>query len=152
MKEHWKSQGFVRYEKDREDLRGEALLALARRQAEDMEDDEVAEFAALFSVWTPGTAYRAGECVANDAGVLFRVIQAHTAQADWLPEDAPALYRRLGVTTENPGDIPEWIQPTGSQDCYRTGDRVRYSGKVYVSTMDANVWPPDVAGWREAEG
>lgn len=35
-------------------------------------------------------------------------------------------------------------------DVYMTGDKVHYpdaEGPVYVSTVDNNVWAPDVYGW-----
>lgn len=49
--------------------------------------------------------------------------------------------------------IPDWVQPLGAHDAYNTGDMVVYNGKVYESTIDANVWAPDVypAGWSEVE-
>ena len=51
----------------------------------------------------------------------------------------------------DPQDIPDWVQPTGAHNAYNTGDKVRYNGRIYESTMDGNVWAPDVypAGWRE---
>ncbi len=63
-----------------------------------------------------------------------------------------------GGSTE-PGDdpepaaptYPEWKQPLGAHDAYKTGDRVTFEGKVYESTIDGNVWSPAVypAGWTE---
>lgn len=46
---------------------------------------------------------------------------------------------------------PEWTQPLGAHDAYKTGDRVTFEGKVYESTIDGNVWSPAVypAGWTE---
>ena len=46
------------------------------------------------------------------------------------------------------GDVPEWIQPTGAHDAYKLGAKVKYNGKVYVSTVDNNVWAPGVYGWN----
>ncbi|MBE5808015.1 MAG: hypothetical protein E7317_06720 [Clostridiales bacterium] len=43
-----------------------------------------------------------------------------------------------------PEDIPDWVQPTGAHDAYKTGDNVRYNGHIYQSTIDGNVWAPDV--------
>lgn len=65
--------------------------------------------------------------------------------------ETPTLYTPLGVTVEDPDAIPEWKQPTGAHDAYNKGDQVRYQGKVYESTMDANTWAPDAfpAGWAE---
>ena len=83
-------------------------------------------------------------------GKLYRCVQAHTSQTDWTPDAAPALWTEVA----RPGEIPVWKQPSGAQDAYRKGDRVRYpdeSGPVYESLTDGNVWPPDAypEGWRK---
>jgi hypothetical protein len=39
----------------------------------------------------------------------------------------------------------------GAHDAYKIGDRVRFEGKVYESTIDANVWSPLVYGWQEVK-
>ena len=43
-----------------------------------------------------------------------------------------------------------WVQPTGAQDAYASGDRVTFEGQVYESVIDANVWSPTAypAGWE----
>ena len=45
------------------------------------------------------------------------------------------------------GEVPQWIQPTGAHDAYQAGAKVSYNGTVYRSTVDNNVWAPDVYGW-----
>lgn len=65
-----------------------------------------------------------------------------------------AALEAAGTEPTEPGeepedDIPEWVQPLGGHDAYKTGDRVTYQGKVYESTIDGNVWAPDVYGWKE---
>lgn len=79
----------------------------------------------------------------------IRLLQDHTAQADWTPDAAPSLYVRVAA----PGTIPEWVQPLGAEDAYRTGDRVRHGGRIWESLADANVWEPGAAGtetlWKE---
>ena len=47
----------------------------------------------------------------------------------------------------------DWVQPTGAHDAYGKGDRVMFNGDVWESTIDANVWAPDVYpdGWRKVE-
>ena len=45
--------------------------------------------------------------------------------------------------------IPEWVQPhTGNP--YKTGDKVMFEGKAYVSLIDGNVWSPTAypQGWQ----
>ena len=49
--------------------------------------------------------------------------------------------------------VPEFVQPTGSNDAYKKGDKVSFENKVYESTIDNNVWSPAAypAGWKEIE-
>ena len=45
--------------------------------------------------WRPGITTTVGMKLTYD-GATYEVIQAHTTQADWLPDALPALYKRLG--------------------------------------------------------
>ena len=45
--------------------------------------------------WRPGIAATVGMKLTYN-GATYEVIQAHTTQADWLPDALPALYKRLG--------------------------------------------------------
>ena len=149
MRRIQRGRGLIVYEQDRRDLELAAAVELARRTARSLGDGEAARVGALFAEWTPGTEYRAGERVSDGAGNLYRVVQDHAAQADWPIEGTPALYVRLGVSVEEPEAVPEWRQPLGAEDAYRAGDRVRWQGRVYECTLDANVWAPDARGWSE---
>ena len=42
-----------------------------------------------------------------------------------------------------------WVQPTGAHDAYQKGDRVTHDEAVWVSIIDANVWPPSIHGWEK---
>lgn len=77
---------------------------------------------------------------------LFKVIQSHTSQIDWIPSSTPSLY--LKIVAE--GVIPDWKQPTGAQDAYNIGDKVRFNGMNYQSLINGNVWSPTAypAGWK----
>ena len=110
-----------------------------------IEDDATAiEGTPLFPEWQPEVAYVVGTRVKyND--VLYKVLQDHTSQADWTPEDAPSLFAQVLIPDENV--IPEWIQP-GSTNPYMKGDKVTFNGAVYQSTIDNNVWAPDAYGWE----
>lgn len=111
-------------------------------------DDEAAlEVVRLFPVWEAGRFYSAGERLRYH-GELYRVLQDHTAQADWTPDAAPSLWAK--VLIPDPTQIPEWEQPD-STNPYAKGDKVRFDGKIYESLIDNNVWSPAAypAGWRE---
>lgn len=46
-----------------------------------------------------------------------------------------------------PQAYPEWEQPDSTHP-YMLGDRVTFEGAVYESTVDNNVWAPNVYGWE----
>ena len=106
------------------DLDRENLIAFARQKAaEALDIDPKAEIQAIV--------------------LKLREIEARLkAVEDQLqPEPSP----------EPEPEIPEWVQPTGAHDAYNVGDKVRYKGKVYESTINGNVWSPEVypQGWEE---
>lgn len=112
-------------------------------------DDTVAlEVPALTQAWDgSGVQYTADQRV-RYGDTLYRVIQAHTSQADWAPDTAVSLFAKVLIS--DPDVIPEWEQP-GSTNPYMKGDKVMFEGKVYESLIDNNVWSPSAypAGWKE---
>ena len=116
----------------------------------DILTDEQAETVPdVFPAWVPNTDYKAGDRRRYSDGYLYKCVQDHKSQEDWTPDKTPALWTRIG----EPGKIPVWVQPTGAQDAYNTGDKVHFptiEDPVYESTIDGNVWSPVVYGWTEA--
>ena len=106
-------------------------------------DEQGLNLASLFEPWTL-KPYAIADRVRH-GDYLYRCVQAHTAQADWTPDTTPALWTRISVE-----EYPQWVQPTGAQDAYQTGDKVTFGGKRYTSTINANVWSPTAypAGWK----
>ena len=111
-------------------------------------DEQAEQAPQAFPVWVAEKSYAVGDRVRDD-GKLYRCVQAHTSQEGWEPHSTPSLW----VRTAPEGEIPEWEQPTGAQDAYNTGDKVRHNGKTWVSLVDGNVWEPGTAGtealWSE---
>ena len=130
--------------------RGKArkLREVIEQASASLPDETALEGVELFPAWEPGRDCVSGERLRYH-GELYRVLQDHAAQADWTPDAAPSLYVRVAA----PGTIPEWVQPLGAEDAYRTGDRVRHGGRIWESLADANVWEPGAAGtetlWKE---
>lgn len=99
----------------------------------------------LYPAWKVGINYTVDDRVLYEE-VLYKVLQTHTSQETWTPTDAPSLFAKVLIPDED--IIPEWEQPD-STNPYMIGDKVMYNGKAYVSTVDNNVWAPDVYGWEE---
>lgn len=107
-------------------------------------DEQAETIPLLYAEWKVDTDYAFGKRVRYD-GKLYRCVQAHTSSAEYTP-----LVKALWTRTAAEGEIPDWVQPTGAQDAYNKGDKVRYQGKVWESTVNENVWAPGVYGWSEA--
>ena len=106
-------------------------------------DEQAEQVPQAYPEWAAGTEYEAGQRVRD--GLLYRCVQAHTSQDGWEPHATPSLWVRTSTD-----EWPEWVQPTGAHDAYGMGDKVSHNGSHWVSTMDANVFEPGVAGWESA--
>lgn len=111
-----------------------------------LDDNEALDAVLLFPHWNKEGDYAVGDRVSYE-GVLYRCLQAHTAQGTWTPTAAPSLWAK--VLIPDPDVIPEWEQPE-STNPYMKGDKVTHNGKTWISDIDNNVWEPGVYGWSEA--
>ena len=114
--------------------------------AQSYDDETALTVPYMYEAWESGKAYSAGDRIRYSEN-LYRCVQSHTSQDDWVPPMTPALWTR--VTVE---EWPEWVQPTGAQDAYMAGDKVSYDGGRWISTIDYNVYAPGVYGWEAANG
>ena len=102
--------------------------------------------------WSPDLAVQVGDVFSYNAS-LWRCLQAHTTQSDWLPDTTPALWRKVEVIHEE--EVRVW--QTGVD--YIVGDEVAYpdaTGDVYVCQQahtSLSDWePPAVpALWTQKE-
>lgn len=119
-------------------------------QSANLEDDKAMEIADLYPEWQDKKAYTVDEIVkygvnADGETQLYRVIQAHTSQADWTPDTAASMFKAIGFTDSG---IAIWTQPLGSSDAYMKGDIVSFENQLWKSTVDNNVWQPGIYGWE----
>ena len=117
--------------------------------AETLSDAQALQVPMLFDDFDGnGVAYAVGKRIMFE-GILYKVIQAHTSQAEWTPVAAPSLFAKV-INETIDGSIPEFEQPN-STNPYMKGNRVLFNGKVYESLIDNNVYSPEAypAGWKE---
>lgn len=123
------------------------LRDLLHKASASLSDKDALDGIELFAIWDASASYNADDRVRYNE-ILYRCLQTHQAQEGWTPVDAPSLWAK--VLIPDPGIIPEWEQPS-STNPYMTGDKVRHSNKIWISTIDNNVWEPGVYGWDIVE-
>ena len=125
--------------------RARALRPYIEKASISLTDEDALQAVELFPQWVVEHAYAVDERLQYN-GVLYRVVQAHTSQADWTPDITPALFVVVSLD-----EWPEFVQPTGAHDAYNKGDKVTFEGKHYISLIDGNVYSPTAypAGWQE---
>lgn len=97
-------------------------------------DDQTAlRMVAYYPEWAVGTAYEAGDRLVYN-GDLYKVLQAHTSQATWLPgAGTESLYTR--IDEQHDGTKYDPIPYSGNM-ALENGKYYSQSGKTYLCTRD----------------
>ena len=111
----------------------EALIAALVTLRESATDEQALKVPSLYPAWRPGMDYRAGDRL-QFGGVLYKVLQAHTSQADWVPgEGTESLYARIDES--HAGTLADPIPYSGNM-ALEAGKYYSQSGAVYLCTRD----------------
>lgn len=80
------------------------LRKMIEKTAVTLTDSEAYDVAELFPMWKTDTAYQTGDRVQYE-GKLYKCLQSHTSQADWIPTEAVSLWTE--VAEPGQGDTPD---------------------------------------------
>ena len=120
------------------------LRPYIEKAALSLSDEDALEAVDLFPKWDGlHGKYFVDDKVRYD-GNLYKCLQEHISQNEWTPIAAASLWAK--VLIPDPNIVPEWEQPD-STNAYKKGDRVMFEGQLYESTINSNVWAPNVYGW-----
>ena len=95
-------------------------------------DSEALEAVTLYPDWAAGQDYPEG-FKAQRGGALYKVLQAHTSQDGWEPENAPALWTE--ICESHAGTLTNPIPYSGNM-ALEAGKYYSQSGEVYLCTRD----------------
>ena len=84
------------------------LRAMLEKASVSLSDEDALEAVELFPAWAAGAAYKKDERF-RYGSKLYKVLQDHTSQADWLPNSTPSLYAE--VEKPGQGDTPDSAIP-----------------------------------------
>lgn len=121
----------------------DAMISAVKRMlsssVEDLTDEQALEVASLYPTWHSmiGKEVTTGQRLWDDEK-LWKVLQAHTVQENWRPEDSPSLY--VEVTIEEWPEIPEYIT---AESAWMAGQKGTWKGQHYICQLDNCVWNPD---------
>ena len=107
----------------------EALRPYIEKAASSLDDNDAANAVKLFPNWTVGIAVAVGERY-QYADKLYKVVQAHTTQADWTPDATPAMWAVIDKT--HAGTLDDPIPAS-------RGMEYEY-GKYYLDGEDGNTY------------
>lgn len=97
------------------------LLIAKQINALEVDDNTALRMLEFYPEWSAGQAYPAGHKVQR-GGKLWRVVQAHTAQIGWEPENAASLWEQINETHAGTEDDP----------IPYSGNMALESGKYYI--------------------
>lgn len=123
-----------------------AITFVSLAEKGDIDEVTATEHAELFEAWVTDKDYTVGKIITRPNGNLHKCVQAHRSQADWTPENTPALWTKIGDPSE---EYPAWSQPLGAHDAYEQGAKVSHNGEKWASDIANNVWEPGVYGWSK---
>lgn len=119
-------------EKHRPLSAAEVQELLVRQQINTLAVDDATAYRMreFYPEWQEGQSYTVGYKLLY-GGELYKVIQAHTSQADWTPDAVPALFTR--IDEQHDGSRYDPIPYTGNMELY-AGQYYSQSGVTYRCT------------------
>ena len=111
-------------------------------------DEQALEVIDLYDEWKSDVAYEVDTRVRYEEK-LYKCLQAHTSQADWMPTTTPALW----VEVAAPGEYREIKDNMLPTEAFALGEIGWYQSEdnLWKSTIDANTYTPVTypAGWEK---
>ena len=116
-------------------LTAEEVTALLIRQQINtlsVDDNTALRMREFYPEWEAGQDYPEG-CRVQRGGALYKVLQAHTSQDGWEPENAPSLWTE--ICESHAGTLTDPIPYSGNM-ALEEGKYYSQNGAVYLCTRD----------------
>ena len=125
---------FEAYERTRPLTAEEVNAMLIRQQINSLavDDSTALRMREFYPVWEAGQDYPVGFKV-QFGGALYKVLQAHTSQDGWEPENAPSLWTE--ICESHAGTLDDPIPYSGNM-ALEAGKYYSQNGEVYLCTRD----------------
>lgn len=108
------------------------MLIAAQINTLTVDDNTAMRMKEFYPEWAADTAYTVGFKVQRN-GKLWRVLQAHTSQVGWEPENAASLWEQINET--HTGELSDPIPYDGNM-ALEIGKHYIQNGAIYLCTRD----------------
>lgn len=108
------------------------LRPIVEQAMQSIDGNDALTAKALYPQWAVNTAYSVGEKVQRN-GKLWRVVQTHTSQTGWEPENAASLWEQINET--HSGTIDDPIPYEGNM-ALENGKHYVQDGVIYLCNRD----------------
>lgn len=112
--------------------RAEQIRTIIEAAAQSLPDDTALEVVTLYPDWKAGTEYTMGFKVQRN-GKLWRVLQPHTSQTGWEPENTASLWEQINET--HAGTLDDPIPYDGNM-ALESGKHYIQDGVIYLCARD----------------
>lgn len=109
-----------------------SMLLSQKVQEIEVDDNTALRMKGFYPEWEPGKSYSAGHKLTRN-GKMYKVIQAHTSQTGWEPENAPALFAEICET--HAGTLEDPIPYNGNM-ALEQGKHYIQNDEIYICTRD----------------
>lgn len=113
----------------------EKLVAAIKAMRLTAADQTAARAMELYPSWAVGLTVAVGDRLQH-GGKLYKVIQAHTTQADWTPDVAVSLFEVIDV--EHSGTAEDPIPWAVNMECF-SGKYYTWEGVLYLCIRDSGI-------------
>ncbi|MBR5198508.1 MAG: hypothetical protein IKW20_01605 [Bacteroidales bacterium] len=109
-----------------------SMLLAQNIQSIEVDDNTALRMKGFYPEWEPGKTYEEKHKVTRN-GKLYKIRQAHTAQAGWEPENATALFAEICETHD--GTLEDPIPYDGNM-ALEMGKHYIQDDEIYICTRD----------------
>ena len=123
------------HEKSRPLTESEVVSMLLSQKVQEIEVDDATALRMMpfYPKWEPAKAYGAGHKLTRN-GKLYKVIQPHTSQTGWEPENVPAMFTEICET--HSGEMDDPIPYSGNM-VLEQGKYYIQDDEIYLCTRDS---------------
>lgn len=111
------------------------LVATIKAMTVTADDQTAAKAVELYPAWAVGLTVEVGYRLQH-GGKLYKVIQAHTTQADWTPDITPALFTVIDI--EHAGTVDDPIPWALNMECF-IGKYYTWESVLYKCIRDSGI-------------